>query len=188
MRPGRRGRRCQPTAGAQVSSVGVRLSENRRGSRAFPPWWVERRVSESPPSIRSRFQSRSALPSLPFRGGTPSRGSRGLASASSAPKGRHPFCLFSPDGAPSLLPLQPRWGAIPSASSAPKGRHPFCLFSPEGAPSLSPGQRPGYRAYPRFSAPKGRHSWPRGDHGLSVCRPGRAQSRFGFHSQGGALG
>ena len=109
-----------------------------------------------PPSMRSRFrfQSRSAIPPLRFRGGTPSRGSRGFA----------------------------------SASSAPKGRHPFCLFSPEGAPSLSPGQRPGCRAYPRFSAPKGRHSWPRGAHGLSVCRPGRAPSRFGFHSQGAALG
>ena len=150
---------------AQVSSVGVRLSENRRGSRAYPPWWVERRVSESPPvdSIQISISI------------------------------RHPTATVSrrypqPRKSRVRLPLQPRRGAIPSASSAPKGRHRFCLFSPEGAPSLSPGQRPGYRACPRFSAPKGRHSWPRGAHGLSVCRPGRAQSRFGFHSQGGALG
>ena len=137
------------------------MSENRRGSRACPPWWVDRRGGTQCPSPPRRFDP-------DFHLDPPSR--------------RYGFAAAPPaaEVAGSPLPLQPRRGAIPSASSAPKGRHPFCLFSPEGAPSLSPGQRPGYRAYPRFSAPKGRHSWPRGAHGLSVCRPGRAQSRFGF--------
>ena len=101
-------------------------------------------VSESPPSIRSgfRFQSRSAIPPLRFRGGTPSRGSRGFASA----------------------PLQPRRGAIPSASSAPKGRHPSAQGSALGT-RHTPDSQPrrgaiAGRAVPmdcRYAAPAGLH-------------------------------
>ena len=145
-------------SGAQVSSVGVCWYENRRGSRACPPWWVERpggdAVSESPPSTRSRFRfpSRSAIPPLRFRGGTPSCGSRGFASASSAPKGRHPSSASS----------APKGRHPSSASSAPKGRHPSAQGSALGT-GHTPDSQPrrgaiAGRAVPmdcRYAAPAG---------------------------------
>ena len=91
-------------------------------------------------------------------------------------KSRVRLCLFSPEGAPSLLPLQPRRGAIPQPRAAPWVPGIPQILSPKGAPYLAarcpwtvgmpprqgsisfwipfPGRCPGLRNGRAFSAPR----------------------------------
>ena len=143
--PERGGMQGWRSARAQVSSVGVRLSKNRRGSRACPPWWVDRRGGTQCPSLPRRFDPDFQL---------------------DPPNRRYGFAAAPPaaEVAGSPLPLQPRRGAIPSASSAPKGRHPSAQGSALGA-GHTPDSQPqrgaiAGRAVPmdcRYAAPAGLH-------------------------------
>ena len=115
---------------AQVSSVGVCWYENRGRSRACPPWWVERQVSESPPvnSIPISISIRHPTATVSRWHHQPRK--RGFASASSAPKGRHPSAQGSALGTRHTPDSQPRRGAIAGRAvpmdcryAAPAGLH-----------------------------------------------------------------
>ena len=102
---------------------------------------------------RNRLPCRGMPRNLRFRGGTPSRGSRGFASASSAPKGRNPSAQGSALGTVHTPDSQPRRGAIAGRAvpmdcryAAPAGLH-LVLDS-------FPGRCPGLRNGRAFSAPR----------------------------------